>query len=372
MEEESRLIKIKELESKKIQDILIKKELQLKNTQTELIKIKEMLSHDDYYGLVKLFSPKIIPNIEEINKKINEDIKYVNELLNKKREKRDSKLNPLGISTDYNKWKPNTIQTLIFHTFSDVKTREKMSKLLQSYDGPKLVSLTEQELIDIGFTLSEARSGVLWNLIEEHTELGETLLKQSISELEHVKELITKIFKTLQEELKLKISKMIDIIPNTLDDSGEVFSIIRDLINNFRLQLNVLRIPPGNRYINTLKKFEDIYKKITEEHTSLSREEMIDEFRKNNEVLMKNYEEQRRKNKEAFVAAQRKAVELPKPDSSISPLSSASSYMTATDDEPFYDASSELTGGKRRYKKKKSNKKSKKNPQRKKRKTRKH
>jgi hypothetical protein len=341
----------------------------LKNVPTsygKLIKIKELLAHDDYDGLVKTFFVGISPTIliEQIIQQINENIKYLYELLNIKGEKRYLKLKSLGINTDYNQWSSQTIQDIIFHTFPDVKQREKISKLLQFYNGPKLVSLTEQELINMGFTLSEARSGVLRQLIEEHTELGETVLKQDISELEHIKELITKINKTIQEELKLKISKMIDIIPNTLDDSNEVFSIIRGLIDKFRGQIDNLKMPYGNRYINTSKKFEDIYKKITEEHMSLSREEMIENFRK-------NLEDVREKNQKA-VDAKKKAAEealLPNSDSLISPLSSTSSYMTATEDEQFYDASSEYLGGKER-RKKKSNKKSKKKQQRKRQKRR--
>lgn len=136
---------------------------------------------------------------------------------------------------------------------------------------------------------------------------------------------------------------------------------------------------------NDREKLDDIYKKIIEEnkpediyHNAVKEDLLIlrgippDEAREKiytttyDDLIAMGYEDEL--NSAGIFKLNEKITKEPQ----LTPISSTSSYMTA-DEEPFYDASSEFTGGKRHNKNKKSNKhrKSKRNS-RKRRKTQKY
>lgn len=144
----------------------------------------------------------------------------------------------------------------------------------------------------------------------------------------------------------------------------------------------------NQEYVKRMKinrdKLDDIYKKITKEN---NHEDILNNVFKESMLINMGVDPDEAREKiftitedelvgmgftseEVEFFMPKKTIKEEEPQ--LTPLSSTSSYMTATEDEPFYDASSEYIGGKQKRKKKyNKNKKTKKKQQKKRRNTRK-
>ncbi len=188
--------------------------------------------------------------------------------------------------------------------------------------------------------------------------------------LEYVKVLVSKIIKIIHDILKIQLLNVFNgkgTLPahrrnnyKALETDAQKWEYIRILLDTYSTTINIM-ISRECEYAYKSEEYEEIYTKLIDEYDSLTNS--IHERLHYDEIYKKITEEKPDDIYER-VHEEHMSGSLGGPymilHKKTHPLSPVSSYATAPDDEPFYDASSELNiGGRKKNKTKKRTKRNK-------------